>query len=133
MKKIILSCLVILFIGNIPFAQSGKLTPELLWDMGRVSLEDVSPDGKNIVYGVRYYDVKTNKGSTDLYLLASGGGTPIQLTDTPESEGNARFTANGKRIGYLKDGFLYEMGLEDKKERLVSEISMKWVCLCTQR
>ena len=124
MKKIITNTLLILLLGTSLFGQSTNLTPELLWDMGRVSLEDVSPDGKNIVYGVRYYDVKTNKGSTDIYLLTSNGGVLTRLTDSPESEGNVRFTADGKRIGYLKNGFLYEMDLTTKKERAVSEVSM---------
>ncbi len=124
MKKIILNCLVFLLLGNLIFAQSKRLTPENLWDFGRVSLEDVSPDGKTMVYGVRYYDVKTNGGSTDLYLLSTLGGEPVQLTQTPESEGNARFTADGKHVGFLRNGFLYEIEVATKAERLVSEISM---------
>jgi len=124
MKKIILPSLLILFIGINLFAQSNRLTPEMLWDFGRVSLQDVSPDGKQMVYGVRYYDVKTNKGASDLYLLDTNGGVPVQLTKTKESEGNARFTADGKRVGFLRDGFLYEINLSDKTEKLVSEASM---------
>ena len=45
------------------------LTAEKLWQLGRVSLEDVSPDGKSTVYSVTNYSVATNKGNTDLYIV----------------------------------------------------------------
>ena len=31
--------------------QDGRLTPEILWAMGRIGSSSVSPDGKRIAYG----------------------------------------------------------------------------------
>lgn len=82
------------------------LTPELLWKFKRVGSPVVSPDGKQFVYPVSNYDLKENKGNTDLYLLDAKGGTPVQLTSLTGSEFNAVWRADGKKIGFLatRDG-----------------------------
>jgi len=77
-------------------------TPELLWKLRRITEFQVSPDGQSIVYGLRSFDLKGNSGNTDLYLIPVAGGDPIKLTDTPESEFNPRWTADSKRIGFMK-------------------------------
>lgn len=109
------------FVALSIFAQSNRLTPEILFQFGRVSLQDISPDGKNIVYGVRYYSKEDNNGSTDLYLLSTTNGRPIRLTDTKESEYNARFTPDGQRVGFLKGGSLFETNLDGSNTTLVME------------
>ena len=43
------------------------MTVELLWKLGRVALEAVSPDGSRAVYAVTRYDVDANKGERNLY------------------------------------------------------------------
>ncbi len=108
--------------------QKGRLTPMLLWQLGRVSLEDVSPDGKTVLYGVTRYDLAANKGNRDLYLIAADGsdrGQPHQLTSTPASEANARFHPDGKRIGYLYQGHLWVMDLTSGQARQVSDQEME--------
>ena len=47
----------------------GRLTPEVLWAMGRLGEVAISPDQKHIAYSVRYYSVAENKGNSDLYPL----------------------------------------------------------------
>ena len=34
------------------------MTPEALWAFGRVSGQEVSPDGSSILYGVSYYSIE---------------------------------------------------------------------------
>ncbi|MBR9921619.1 MAG: S9 family peptidase [Bacteroidetes bacterium] len=100
------------------------LTPELLWSLGRVSLMDVSPDEQTIVYGVTYYDIEENSGSTDLYSVkvdGSNGKKPVQLTNTPKSEYNAQFRPDGKKIGFLRGGHLWEMDINGTQVNKVSE------------
>jgi dipeptidyl aminopeptidase/acylaminoacyl peptidase len=115
------SCLalLLLLITTTLFAQNNRLTPETLWQLGRVQLEDVSADGKYIVYGVRFFSVKDNNGSTDLYLMSTANGQITRLTETSESEFNARFTPDSKRIGFLSNGGLYEINLEGKERNFV--------------
>lgn len=100
-------------------SQNDRLTAELLLDLGRVSLEDVSPDGNWTLYGVTRYQLETDAGNRDLFLIPNNGGEVIQLTNTPESEYNAQFRPDGKWIGFLRDGKIYEINPETLEERQV--------------
>ncbi len=91
-------------------AQQKTFNPEALWQLGRVSLQDVSPDGSQALYTVTYFDLATNRGNTDIYSVATDGSAPPRkLTAFPSSESNARFRPDGKRIGFLANGVLWEM------------------------
>ncbi|MCC6281596.1 MAG: S9 family peptidase [Saprospiraceae bacterium] len=90
-------------------AQNQVLTPEILWKIGRVALDDVSPDGKYALYGVQRYDMAANKGSRTLYLADIQTGTTRALTDPDETSSDAQFHPNGKKIGFLRDGKLFEV------------------------
>ncbi len=110
------------------FAQTqapDRLTPEKLWDLGRVSLFDVSPDGKTAVYGVSYYDIEANKGNRDLYSISTeGGGQPRQLTNLEGNENDAQYRPDGRKIGFLKGGKLWEMNPDGTDAKQISDIDM---------
>ncbi len=101
---------IVLSIGVL-YGQKAAFTPEALWSLGRVSLQDVSPDGKQVLYTVTNYDLPANKGNTTLYMVTPGSGSPQvrQLTELTGSVGNARFRPDGRRIGYLVGGLMWEM------------------------
>lgn len=82
------------------FAQN-TMSPELLWKLGRVSEPQASPDGKNVVYGVRTFDVAADKGNTDLYILPLTGGEPKRITSFEGTEFNPRWRPDGQKIGFL--------------------------------
>lgn len=82
-------------------AQNTKLTPELLWQLGRISEPVASPDGKTVVFGVRNFDLQADKGNTALYSIQISGGEAKKLTDFKGSEVNARWRPDGKKIGFL--------------------------------
>ncbi|MFO7587548.1 MAG: S9 family peptidase [Gemmatimonadota bacterium] len=86
-----------------PFAaaQERALTPELLWQLRRVSDPAVSPDGTRFVYGVTTYDVAANAGSSDLWIATVDGGEAVRLTDREGSEGGTAWRPDGERIGFL--------------------------------
>ena len=46
-----------------------RMTPELLLKLGRLGGVSVSPDGKQIAYTVRKYDLADNKGRSSLHIL----------------------------------------------------------------
>ena len=108
MKKVF--CLLAL-LSNECFAQNvldgvyvvdDKITPELLWKLGRLSEPRLSPDGKQVVYSVTHYNVAANKGQSDIYIIPSAGGTEQPIANEPAfSESNARWRPDGKRIGYI--------------------------------
>ncbi len=54
-------------------AADQRMTPELLWKLGRVSGGTVSPDGARVAYAVRHYDLGENSGSSQIHLLTRNG------------------------------------------------------------
>ena len=53
---------------------------EDLQRLRRIGEAVLSPDGRWIAYTVQTSDVKKNKTATNLWLIASEGGSPVQLT-----------------------------------------------------
>jgi dipeptidyl aminopeptidase/acylaminoacyl peptidase len=81
--------------------QSDLMTPEVLWAFGRVSGNEVSPDGKTVLYGVTYYSVEQNKGNRELYSVSVNGENLKQITTSAKSEFNEMWRPDGKKIGFL--------------------------------
>jgi len=81
--------------------EGGRMTAEILWKFGRVHEAQVSPDGKNILYGLTRYDPPTNKSNTDIYRIPVEGGDPIQITSFTGHEFNHRWHPSGNKIGFL--------------------------------
>lgn len=90
-------------------AQNQVLTPEILWKVGRVGLECVSPDGQTAIYGVQRYDIAANNGSRALFAMNLTTGETRRLTDFTKNSGDAEFHPSGQKIGFLMDGNLYEV------------------------
>lgn len=106
-------------------AQNQLLSPELLWKIGRVGLDAVSPDGKTAVYGVVKYDMSSNKGTRTLYLVNVQSGETRLLTDPEKSSFDAEFHPDGKKIGFLRDGKLHEISIEGPGEAVkVSDLEI---------
>ncbi len=76
--------------------KSDVMTPEVLWQFGRLGGESVSPDGKTVVYGVTYFNKKENKSYRDLYTLPVAGGKATQITNTKGKEFGETWTKDGK-------------------------------------
>jgi len=72
----------------------GILTPELLWKFGRVSNSQVSPDGKNILYTITYYELSSNKSRTSLYTVPVEGGTPQKAVNLSGSQFEHQWLSN---------------------------------------
>lgn len=83
----------------------GVFTIEALEALGRVSEPVVSPDKKQILYGISYENVEQNKSNRDLYVMNIDGSGQKRLTRTADSENGAVWIEGGKRIAFLtKDG-----------------------------
>ena len=78
MKKLVLAAALLFPLSALQAQQT--LTPELLWQFGRLGSSEVSPDKKTVVYTVTYYDLKENKGNADIYTIPASGGAAIKPT-----------------------------------------------------
>lgn len=77
------------------------LTPEMLWQFGRVGAPTVSPDKKSVLYSVTAYDLAENRGNADLWIVPLDDGATRRLTNTPKSELNPVWRPDGKKIAFL--------------------------------
>lgn len=93
MKKKFL--LVIAVVPLLSYAQN-KLSPELLWQLGRVSGIDISKNKQYIVYAVATPDVSMNKNVTRTYRIPVNGGNAEQIKNTDTLIYNNHISADGK-------------------------------------
>jgi len=80
---------------------SDIMTPEVLWSFGRVSDIQLSPDKKNLLFGISYYSIEANKGNRDLYSIELKSKDMTRLTETSYGEYNAVWRPDGEKIGFL--------------------------------
>ncbi|MFO8130169.1 MAG: S9 family peptidase [Bacteroidales bacterium] len=106
--------------------ESDLMSPEVLWSFGRISDIQVSPDTKTILFGITYYDIGSNKGNRELYIIQTDGSGFKRLTYTPFSEYNARWKPDGSGIGFLSPESgsvqLWEISPEGKNKKQISRI-----------
>ncbi len=81
--------------------ESGVMTPEALWAIGRVSDAQTSSDGKKVVYGVTYYSIEQNKGNRELFVINADGSDNKQITRTAGSEHAAKWVKGDTKIAFL--------------------------------
>lgn len=106
-------------------AQSDNIvTPEKLWQLPRITLEDVSPDGQSILYAATTYDLATNQSQSALYTISVVGGQPTRVTPEKVRATNARFRPDGKKIGFLNDDKMCEINLDGTSLSQISDISV---------
>lgn len=106
--------------------KAGILTPEVMWKMGRVGESALSPDGKQVVYSVTWYNMGENRGLSYLYLIPAEGGEPRQLTSDAVYDRSPQWSADGKTIYFLSDrtgeGQIWAIGTNGKRIHQVSKI-----------
>lgn len=106
---------------------SDVMTPEVLWAMGRLGDPQVSPDGKQVLYGVSYYSVPQNKSNRELYTISVEGGTENRLTTTALGEYAATWHPDGETIYFLSSDNgtmqLMSMNIDGTNRRQVSDVS----------
>lgn len=87
--------LFLLFSGMIASAQN-LLTPELLWNLGRVSAKGISKDGKYVVFSVGIPDIAENKINSKTYKVPIAGGTAELVTNESELLADTKISPDGK-------------------------------------
>ncbi len=79
------------------FAQN-RLTPELLWQLGRVTGLGISKDGKYVLYSVTTPDITENQMSKKTYMVPIGGGEAVETPKADSLLNNKNVSPDGKYI-----------------------------------
>lgn len=79
MKRIILLLCVF---STLSLHAQDRMTPELLWQLGRVSSLGLTRDGKQVVYNVSTPSISENRSSSKQYSISIQGGEPLELVST---------------------------------------------------
>lgn len=99
----------------------GKMTPEALLALGRLSDPQVSPNGKWILYGVSYTDVNENRSCRNLFAVSLDGSQKKTISCEGKSVSNARWFGNNHII-YLQGGQIWKAKLG--KGKLCSKVQL---------
>lgn len=81
MKPVLAFIIVLL---SCTLAKTQVMTPELLWELKRVSPIGLTDDGKEVLFNVSQYDISTNARSSETYKMAISGGDATVVNDLTE-------------------------------------------------
>ncbi len=96
---------------------AGKFTPEVMWKMGRVGSQKISPDGNLVAFTITYYSMEENKGTTGIYLMPTNGGEVVRLVEN----GSAPQWV-GDRLYYMTGGQVWSILANGKENRQLTDI-----------
>lgn len=71
--------------------------------MKTVSDVAISPDGKRVAYVVTTLDREQNVTNSDIWVVSTEGGEPLQLTQAPRADRAPQWSADGSWIAFLSD------------------------------
>jgi dipeptidyl aminopeptidase/acylaminoacyl peptidase len=77
-----------------------RLTPELLWQLGRLSEPRLAPDGRQLAYVVRSYDLAADSGNSQVLLHNLDSGVTVKL-QLPGSNDNIIWSPDGNAVAVV--------------------------------
>ena len=99
------------------------LTPELMWQLKRVSGGSISSDGRYVLFDMKEYEMATNKGNNEIFVYDIKRDKVRKLTTTPFSEMEAQW-GKDNAIWYMSketDGLqIWKMNLEGEEKMKMS-------------
>ncbi|WP_158269623.1 S9 family peptidase [Desulfonatronum sp. SC1] len=98
------------------------LTPEALWEIGRVSDPRISPDGSQVLFSVKHYNLEDNVGRSHLYVTDMDGSNRRRISPEDGNDGHGEWRPDGNRIGFLHQGQIWEMNPDGSGRRRLTDI-----------
>lgn len=100
-KKLAISALLLLALAVSFSAQTKRpFTIDDIFKIQDVRDPQLSPDGNWVAYVVSKTDAKTDKSSSDIWLISYDGKTTRQITYSTESESSPRWSPDGKYLSF---------------------------------
>lgn len=112
MKK--LTLLLFGLLWYLPVSAQEKLTPELLWQIGRIQPLGITKNGENIIYNVSSPDITSNKSVKKTYLIPIKGGNPTEINDTENLLRNDKISPDGRHELVTRDVQIMQIRAKDK-------------------
>ena len=105
---------------------AARLTPDVMWKMGRVGEHALSPDGKTLLYTLTRYNMAENRGVTIIVSRDLASGKECELTDTSATSVSPVWSADGKAIWFATNRSgemqLWKMKADGSEPQQVSKI-----------
>ena len=103
--------------------ENGRFTPEVMWSLGKMGEYAVSPDGSRVVYANTYYDIASNKGNAELYIIPTNEAQtdPVRLTNTNQSEFNPVWQDDNTLL-FARGNDIVKMVVESRAETVVATL-----------
>ncbi|MBR4849656.1 MAG: S9 family peptidase [Alistipes sp.] len=105
---------------------SARLTPEVMWKMGRVGSHALSPDGQTLLYTLTRYNMEENRGISVIVSRNLATGEEVELTDLSATSVSPVWSVDGKDIWFATtrsgDMQLWKMQADGSQPKLVSSI-----------
>ena len=79
---------------------AARLTPEVMWKMGRIGEYALSPDGATLLYTLTRYNMEENRGVTIIVSRNLATGEERELTDTSSNSVSPVWSADGESIWF---------------------------------
>lgn len=93
------STIAVVLFAQLLFSQD-KMTPELLWQMGRVSPIDITTDGESLVYSVTNPNMIENKSEKTFHKVSLKGGSSEVLSEYESIVQNKKQSPDGRMTFY---------------------------------
>jgi dipeptidyl aminopeptidase/acylaminoacyl peptidase len=86
-----------------PLPQGHVPTIDELLELKRVGSPAISPDGRFVAYTLRETDWKDNAYETQVWLVATQGGEPRQITRGDRSSGSPAWSPDGRWLAFVSE------------------------------
>ncbi len=91
-----LSITTLLVISTLFLSAQDRMTPELLWQLGRVGGAGIAADQQTVYYSVTYPNAETNKSSRKHFTVSIKGGAATEVPDLGKLTVNSTISPDGK-------------------------------------
>ena len=123
MKKIFTLCSLSL-LSFFAFSQN-VMTPELLWQLGKVNGVGISNDGDKVVYNVTTYDAVSNTSSSQLFTVPLNGGAATAIDSSDGLITDKNISSDGKlKLSHKSVKMLSTSGQDYYKDVDKSEVQI---------